>query len=105
MRVIYLLPLLALGLLAGCETKMMDARGPSDVCEIHHLTMQSTEVEMPKHPLTLPRESQEPQLKQFLHAYPHQLPYRSHTHYVVYICDYCVLAEQQWLQAHPQNEH
>jgi hypothetical protein len=105
MRLIYVLLLLTIGLVTGCETKVLDARGPNDVCEIHHQTMESTEVEMPKHAPPLSREYQEARLKLFLHAVPRQLPYQAHTKYVVFICDYCVLAEQQWLQAHPQDQH
>src|SRR5262249_27980711 len=88
-------------LLTGCQTKILDARGPSDVCEIHHSHMQPTEFKARKSDPPS-REYLEARVKSFIHSYPRQLPPRSDANYLVFICDACVYAEGLWLQAHPQ---
>ena len=90
------LPMLLLLALSGggCQTKVCDARGPSDTCEIHHAFMES---------VNLPYQKQEMPGREYLEArvrfFPHSQPFLMSPdcpHCVFYICDYCEHAEQEW---------
>jgi hypothetical protein len=84
----------------GCST-VLDARGESEVCEIHHTYMQSVEVSAPSDTKQRTQEYLEARMKFFRHSYPSALPERIRTKYVVYLCDKCVKAEADWKKEHP----
>jgi len=94
MRKILFAVLLAVGLTLGCTSQVYDARGPDEFCEVHHAIMHSEQISAPK--FVMPsREYLEARAKLFPHAKPFYLP-DSKVQYVVYICDYCVHAEDLW---------
>ena len=100
MRVALLSLIFAVGLLTGCSS-MMDARGPEELCEIHHSFMQSTEM-----PGTLARvapgnEYLRARARFFPHSQPFYLPYHFRRKYRVYLCRDCIIAEHEWRRAYP----
>lgn len=103
MRKIICFGLLAVGLLTGCTTSLMDARTPSEICEIHHTFMRTDELPGQKEINPPSEEYIRARLKGFVHSYPYYLPYRTRTKFVVYICDDCVQAEQAWKHQHPKQ--
>jgi hypothetical protein len=99
MRVILASILLAMGLLiTGCYT-VCDDRGPSKTCEIHHVEMHAKVVTNhgPTFPPTKEYFGARPAL--FAHTYPVILPDQC-KRYIVYLCDDCVRAEQEWKKQH-----
>jgi hypothetical protein len=82
--------------ITGCETdKVCDARGQSDVCEIHHTFMETEIVENKKH---WPRPTQEylqARAQYFRHAYPFVLPDQCKK-CAIHVCEDCVRAEEEW---------
>ncbi|HZQ48089.1 MAG TPA: hypothetical protein VFC07_13815 [Verrucomicrobiae bacterium] len=103
MRTILCLGLLAAGLLTGCTTTYLEARGDSDICEIHHTFMRTDELPGMKVYKEPSREYIEARRKGFVHSYPFYLPYRSRTRYAVYLCDDCIRTEEIWKQLHSQS--
>jgi hypothetical protein len=95
MRNILLAGLLLIGILTGCgTTEIYDARGASDVCEVHHAYMHSERIRTPAN--VMPSQDYlNARLKFFPHAYPFYLP-KIAGRYEVNICDYCVRAEEAW---------
>lgn len=88
---------LAAAILSGC-CSTRDARGPSNVCEVHHTTMR-TEVIRDWAGCVLPTiPYAEARRKLFPHAYPDQLsspwPWKCER---IYVCDDCVRARVEWL--------
>jgi len=103
MRIILASFLLALGLVAtGCRTHTTcDARGPSEVCEVHHALMRAELVDN-EH---LPAKSMEYVMARrqlFPHAKPFVLPDQCDK-CAVNICDDCVRAESEWNRTHPND--
>jgi len=94
MRKYLLAVLLAVGLTTGCKAPLYDARGPDEFCEVHHALMHSEQIPAPKQEMPS-REYVEARVKFFPHAKPFYLP-DPKGQYVVYICDYCVHAEEIW---------
>jgi hypothetical protein len=99
-----ILILLAAGLLGGCSSEM-DARGPSDICEIHHAYMQSVEFHGRSAGDPPSQEYLAARVQFFRHAYPVLLPHRFRTTYVIYVCDQCVQAERKWKAEHEIPVH
>ncbi len=99
MRKILAAALLTIGLLAGC-TSLRDARGPSEICEVHHAFMRSVELPGPKAGVQLPPEYIETGIKTFPHAMPDYLPDSRHR-VMLFICDDCVRAQRVWKLQHP----
>lgn len=92
------LALFAAALLAGCATeKVCDARGESEICEIHHAIME-TEVVKNKKEWPMPSQAYlQARARYFRHAYPFLLPSsKDCPKCAVYICAECVRAEQEW---------
>lgn len=104
MRTLLCLGLLAVTLLTSCSTSLMDARTPSEICEIHHAFMRTTEVSGQKEFNPPSEEYIQARLKGFVHSYPYYLPYRAKTRFVVYLCDDCVRAEKEWKHQHPKKK-
>jgi hypothetical protein len=91
--------LVALVLAAGC-TSIRDGRGPTDICEVHNTIMHEEVVPAPRDNDPLPAEYVEAGLRLFPHAWPKYHP--SHgDKVVVYICDECVRAQEEWMRLHP----
>jgi hypothetical protein len=90
--------LLALVILTGCKTRVYDARGPDEFCEVHHAFMRSVEIPVPKS-TELTQDYLAARAKYFPHAYPFYLP-PTKGHYMVYLCDYCIKAEEDWKAKH-----
>ena len=80
----------------GCQSKVCDARGPSEECEVHHEFMESVEVPYKTQPLPSPDYLQA-RIRFFPHAYPFVLPEKC-PKTMVYICEDCVKAEAAWVQ-------
>jgi hypothetical protein len=99
MRKFFAVALLALGLTSGC-TDIRDARGPSEYCEVHHTYMQGTVVPAPRDNTPLPPEYVEAGLRLFPHGIPEYHPSSRHK-LVIYICDGCVRAQEEWKRLHP----
>jgi hypothetical protein len=84
---------------AGC-TSLSDARGPSEICEVHRSFMRSVEVPGPKSALPVTREYLEAKAKLFPHTYLDFTP-DTRNHWMIYICDDCLKAQAAWLKQHP----
>ena len=93
------LGLFAAGVLAGC-TSLRDARGPSEICEVHHTFMRSVQVPGPKKGSLLPTEYVAVGVRMFPHCLPDFEPDKRHQ-VVIYVCDECVRAQRQWKLQHP----
>ena len=97
--------LIALALLAfsggGCQTRVCDARGPSDMCEIHNAYMDSVKLSYQKNPVPN-RDYLEARLQYFPHASPFLMSPQC-PECVFYLCDFCVRAETEWLKKHPSS--
>lgn len=90
-------------LLCGCKTgKVCDARGDVDQCEIHHRIMRSEKFPNPHRTTPPSREYLEARMRYFRHAKPilYMLPDECKS-CMVYICEDCERAEEQWRAAHP----
>ena len=85
-------------LLAGC-TSLRDARGPSEICEVHHTFMRAVEVPGPAGQLAVTRDFVEASNRLFPHAYLDYAPDERHR-LVIYVCDECVKAKSDWLRQH-----
>ena len=88
----------AIALSSGCATR--DARGPSLVCEVHHIAMRSVSV-----PLVVGWvdhfDANYTQAAD--HVFPHMQPEGPASKWRrerVYVCDECVRAQRDWLQSH-----
>lgn len=92
--------LFAASLFAGCSSTVLDARGPSEICEIHHTFMRTVEFEGRPAGDLPDREYLAARTRLFRHSYPASLPRRFHTTYVIYLCDDCVRAEEKWRAEH-----
>ena len=102
MRTIFFSALLAMALLTACKTgKVCDARGDSDICELHHRSMHP-EVYTNPH-LTVPPtpEYVQARYRYFRHSKPtlYMLPDECKK-CKVNICDECVSEEQKWKATH-----
>ncbi len=84
-------------LCGGCQTKVCDARGPSDMCEVHNNYMEGVKISYRQQPLPS-RAYLEARVKYFPHAKPFLMSKECPV-CVFYICDYCERAEQGWLQS------
>ena len=93
---------LVLGLIvcAGCDTPIHDARGASELCEVHHTLMRSELVPAPKGNDPLPPDYVQAGLQFFPHAYPVYKPSK-HDRLMIFICDDCVRAQMEWRRQHP----
>jgi hypothetical protein len=104
MRALALSLLLGLAVLCGCKTeKVCDARGDSpETCEIHHLYMRSEKFPNPHLKTPPSQEYMAARIRYFVHSKPtlYELPDECKS-CMVYICDDCVHAEEQWRAAHP----
>jgi len=100
-RAVFLTLLLTAGLLAGCSS-LMDARGPDELCEVHHEFMES--VEMPGSPeMVKPADAYlQARAREFPHSQPFYLPHHFRRKYRVYLCRDCILAEHEWRRTHPE---
>ncbi len=88
-------------MLAGCQSeKVCDARGPDEICEIHHRMMQTVVVENEKKPLPS-REYLQARSQGFIHSYPFLLP-EGCKKCAVWICEDCVRAEEEWKRNHQE---
>ncbi len=101
MRNIILLGSFVILTLAGC-TSLKDARGPSEICEVHHTYMRSLNVPGPKGQLAVTMEYVEATKKLFPHTYLDYAPDDRH-HWVIYVCDDCVRAKAAWERQHPES--
>jgi hypothetical protein len=77
-----------------------DARGPSDLCEVHHVRMRSVTV-----PLVVGwvDHFDASYSEASRHVFPHvppEGPTAKMKRERVYVCDECVRAKSEWLQAH-----
>ncbi len=91
----------AITLLAGCHSAAVrDARGSSEICEIHHTFMRSIEIPGPKGKANLPPEYVAAGLREFPHCLPDYPPDRS-LRIMIYACPECVRAQRAWKQQHP----
>ncbi len=97
------LSLLAVGLFTGCSTSYIEARGESEICEIHHTFMRTEDISGMKQYDPPSREYLAARTRWFVHSYPFYLPFKPRTRFVIYICDDCVHAEQEWKRQHPQQ--
>ena len=96
--------LLATVLAAGCKSgKTCDARGDMpDQCEIHHRIMRSEKFPNPHRTEPPSQEYLAARYRYFRHAKPILLGLPDDCKEVmVYMCDDCVHAEEQWRAAHP----
>jgi hypothetical protein len=94
--------LLASGLSTGCTT-WVDARGPSELCEVHHSAMRVEKFQGVGKTVAPTQQYIAARRKFFFHSYPFTLPRKWGRTYVIYICDDCVAAEKVWLKQHPQQ--
>ena len=94
MRSSLILVCLALMLGSGCSS-LVDARGPSEFCEVHHGLMESIQVKGPAGEFSLPQDYLELRMHRFPHAYP-DFPPGGRSKWVIYICEDCVRAQQEW---------
>src|ERR1700719_2301952 len=96
--------LVAGALFSGCSTgKVCDLRREGgEVCGIHHLYMHSEKFPNPHRTVSPSQEYLMARTRGFIHAKPtlFMLPDDCKS-CVVYICDDCVHAEEQWKAAHP----
>jgi hypothetical protein len=92
--------LLTLAFSTGC-TSWVDARGPSDSCEVHHTMMHVEKVPGGGNNVVPTPEYIAARRKLFFHSYPFTLPKKYGRTYVIYICDDCVAAERVWMKQHP----
>jgi hypothetical protein len=101
MRILIASILLATGLfVSGCTTpSTCDARGPSEVCELHHEYMQTELYTNPKHATMPTDEYLQARTKLFVHSYPFILPNQCDK-CVIYVCDECVRVEGEWKRQH-----
>jgi hypothetical protein len=83
MRKILALAALAVGLFTGC-TSLRDARGPSELCEVHHALMHTIQVPGPHGTVQLDRAYVEAGIKLFPHCYPDYPPDQRHQ-LVIYV--------------------
>ena len=93
-----------MAVLCGCKTgKVCDARGDSpELCEIHHLYMRSEKFPNPHRTIPPSQAYMEARIRYFVHSKPtlYMLPDECKS-CMVYICDDCVHAEEQWKAQHP----
>lgn len=83
-------------LITGCQTdKVCDARGPSEICEIHHTFMETDVVTNKKHWLMPTQEYLEARNRLFRHSRPFILPEQCKK-CAVFVCEDCVRAEEEW---------
>jgi hypothetical protein len=91
----------ALIMAAGCASNtIQDARGPSEICEVHHAFMHEENVPGPKGQIPMTREYYEATKRLFPHAYLDFSP-DYHHRLMIYVCDECVQAKELWKQQHP----
>ncbi len=96
---LYLALLAALPFFSSCATNTTcDARGPYEVCEVHHEYMDTVIVANER----MPQPSQaylDARAKLFPHSYPYILPIEC-KRCVVYFCKDCVREEKEWRRRH-----
>lgn len=92
------LVLLAVGIFTGCSS-VRDARGPSEICEVHHAFMHAVEVPGPKAAVQLDPAYVQAGVRYFPHCYPEYQPDRRHR-VVIYLCDECVRLQNDWKRQH-----
>lgn len=97
--------LLFTSFVTGCCC-VRDVRGPSGICEIHHIQMRSETVRRSVGNVVPAPGYAEAQAKLFPHTIPsNYIP--SHWPWQrdgVYVCDECVRAEKTWLQARQETK-
>jgi hypothetical protein len=94
---------MGLVVLCSCKTgKVCDAREESEYCEIHHLFMRSEKFPNPHLKIPPSQEYMQVRMRYFIHSKPtlFMLPDECKS-CMVYICDDCVHAEEQWKATHP----
>ena len=104
MRALFLSLLFGAFIVSGCKThKVCDARGDSpDQCEIHHRLMRSEKFPNPHRTVPPSQEYLQARMRGFIHAKPtlFMLP-DDCKECMVYVCQDCERAEEQWKAAHP----
>jgi hypothetical protein len=96
-RRVFLILCVAVGLSSGCATQ--DLRGPTDLCEVHHVKMRSVSVPL----VTGWIDYFGNDYSKAQHLFPHIPPKAPASRWrreKIYVCDECVRAEHEWLQAH-----
>jgi hypothetical protein len=88
---------------SGCESTTCDARGPSEVCELHHIYMRTELYTNHKHAVMPSQEYLEARVKLFIHSYPFILPEKCDK-CVIYVCDDCLRVENEWKRRHPDGK-
>jgi hypothetical protein len=102
MRIILASVLLAMGLvLTGCYSTC-DGRGPSDMCEVHHMIMHA-ELVKNRHLPQPDMDYMAARQQMFPHVEPFALPDQCDK-CVVYLCEDCVKAEREWKRQHPTGK-
>lgn len=101
MRILILTMLAAVGLFSTSCRTVCDARGPVEICEIHHAYMETVIIDFEQKPVPS-QEYVEARFKYFLHSYPYETMPEKCKKCVVYVCPDCARAEQEWLWRHPQ---
>ena len=99
MRIVILFGSFLILAVAGC-TSLSDARGPSEICEVHHAFMRAVEVPGPKGALPVTQEYLAAKAKLFPHTYLDFTP-DTRNHWMIYICNDCVRAQAAWQKQHP----
>ena len=87
-------------LLSGCSSPVRDARGQSEICEVHHAFMHAMTLPGPKSSIKLPDEYLAAEFRTFPHCMPDYPPDNRHK-VLLYICDDCVRAQRAWKRDHP----
>jgi hypothetical protein len=85
----------------GCGT-VIETRGDSEICEIHHTYMRSAEFSPPSNDKPPAEEYLNARIRYFRHSYPSTLRPQFRTKYMIYLCDKCVQAEADWMRMHPE---
>ena len=101
MRTLILSLFLGMTVLCGCETgKVCDARGEIENCELHHRVMHSEKYPNPHLKTPPSQEYLNVRVRYFVHSKPTLYGLPDECKYcMVFICDDCVQAEQQWKAA------
>jgi hypothetical protein len=105
MRILSVICLAVVALFVGCtsDRKTCDGRGESEVCEVHHVMMQTVNVPNPR----LKTQPSDQYLQDRLHGFPHSRPFalpKECKEAVVYICEQCFRTEELWRHQHPEEK-